>query len=330
MKQYVKEYLAYLTGQGRAKRTVDSIRYRLKYFYDFLKGEKTTRINRETFERYTRYMTEEKKYKPQTRDGRIEAIRGYFRYLTDTKRLLFNPADRLEVPKCPKTLPDDIPSHEEIVRILNSIETVTRVGKRRKAVLELLYSTAIRANELLNLETFDVNFKENEIFVRKGKFNKDRVVPFGREARLALKGYIDHARKYHAQRTGETKLFLSTWGNKLKYKEFILVMGGARRKNGSRLKAHSLRHACAVGMLRNGADIRYIQELLGHKLVTSTQIYTQILPEHLREVNARYHPRAKIKKRFVLSERIPLSLQENDMVPTHRKTLPLISRNLLP
>lgn len=295
MKKYSKEYLNYLTGQGRNDRTVDSIRCRIKYFYDFLKEKKTTKINRETFERYSRYMSETKKYMHATIEARIRAIRGYFQYLTDTKRYLFNPADELEIPSRPVALPSDIPSHEEIERVLNNVETLTRVGKRRKAILELLYSTGIRANELLNLEIFDVNFREGEIVVRKGKFNKDRVVPFGKHAAEALKDYIDNARKYHADMTGETKLFLSMWGNKLIYKEFILVMRGARKSK--RLRAHSLRHACAIGMLRNGADIRYIQELLGHSNITSTQIYTRVLPKHIQDAHRSFHPRSKIRQK---------------------------------
>lgn len=194
----------------------------------------------------------------------------------------------------PVELPEDIPSHEEIVKILNGIETVTRVGKRRKAILELLYSTGIRANELLNLETFDINSSEREILIRQGKFNKDRKVPYGECAARALQDYVDNARKYYAARTGATKLFVSAWGTKLKYKELLLVM--PRRANGQRLRAHSLRHACAIGMLKNGADIRYIQELLGHVNITTTQIYTRILPKHIQEVHTKYHPRARIKK----------------------------------
>jgi len=297
MKQYVDEYLNYLTGQGRNKRTVETTRYRLKYFYNFLKEKRTSEITRKTFEHYSRYMTQEKKYMHATIEGRIRAVRGYFQYLTDTKRYLFNPTDELTIPKKPVTLPGDIPSHKEIEQILEDVETVTRVGKRRKAILELLYSTGIRANELLNFEIFDVSFIKKEIFVHQGKFNKDRVVPFGSQAELALKDYIDNARKYHAQRTGETKLFLSMWGNKLKYKELILVMGGIKRKNGKRLKAHSLRHACAIGMLQNGADIRYIQQLLGHSNITSTQIYTRILPKHIQNAHKAFHPRSKIKRR---------------------------------
>jgi len=192
--------------------------------------------------------------------------------------------------------------------LYGKINTVGQVGKRRKAILELFYSTGIRANELLNLDLYDVDFKRRTVFVKNGKGGKDRVVPFWRKAEAALKDYIEHARKHHAERTGETKLFLSMWGNKLKYKELILVM--PRRENGKRLKAHSLRHACAIGMLKNGADIRYIQELLGHSNITSTQIYTRILPAHIQEVHARYHPRGRLKRKFVLSERIPASRNE--------------------
>lgn len=304
MKKHVKEYLHYMAKRGLSARTIDNVRRRIFYFYNFLREKKTTKISREIFLKYGRYLKDEKKYKHATQIGRISAVRWYFRYLTDTKRYLFNPAEELEFPKNPKALPEDIPTSSEIGKILDSIDTVGRVGIRRKAILELFYSTAIRASELLNLNIYDVDFKKGTIFIRGGKGNKDRVVPFGKKAAAALKNYIDNARKYHAEMTGEKKLFLSMWGNKLKYKELILVM--PRRLDGRRLKAHSLRHACAIGMLQNGADIRYIQELLGHKKITTTQIYTRILPTHIQEVHTKFHPRAKLKNKFVLSEKVPL------------------------
>lgn len=297
-----------MAKRGFSPRTVADVRRRIVYFYNFLKEKKIKKINREAFQRYARYLKDEKKYKYWTLKGRIVAIRCYFRYLMETKRYLFNPADALELPKGGKTLPQDIPTADEIKKILDSLETVSMVGKRRKAILELFYSTGIRANELLNLDIYDVDFRKKTILVRNGKGNKDRVVPFGRKAAESLKAYIKDVREHQAAITGERKLFLSMWGNKLKYKELILVMGGARK--GKRLRAHSLRHACALGMLQNGADIRYIQELLGHSSITSTQIYTQILPKHIQEIHMKYHPRARLKTKFVLSEKIPLSKME--------------------
>ncbi len=296
MKKYIKEYVHHMEKRGLSPRTIVDTRRRLHYFYNFLREKKITKINRETFQRYARYLKDEKKYKHMTMIGRIGGVKWYFRYLTDTKRYLFNPAQDLEFPKSPKALPQDIPTASEIEKILDNVDTVGRVGKRRKAILELLYSTAMRASELLNLDIYDVDFDKGTVFIRGGKGNKDRVVPFGKKAAAALKDYIENVRKYHADMTGEKKLFLSMWGNKLIYKEFILVMGGARK--GKRLKAHSLRHACAIGMLKNGADIRYIQELLGHRNITTTQIYTRILPTHVQEVHAKYHPRARIKKKI--------------------------------
>lgn len=296
VEKYVGEYIHCLEKRGFSPRTVIDTRRRIQYFFNFLKEKKIKKIDRNAFKRYARYLKDEKRYKHYTIKGRIVWIRCFFRYLTETKRYLFNPAEDLELPKAPKVLPQDIPTAEEVKKILDSIETVTKVGKRRKAILELFYSTGIRANELLNLDLYDVDFRKKTIFIRAGKGNKDRVVPFGKKVARALKDYIHNVRKTQAEWTGEKKLFLSMWGNKFKYKELILVMGGARK--GKRLRAHSLRHACAIGMLQNGADIRYIQELLGHSNVTNTQIYTRILPTHIQEVHAKYHPRARIKKKI--------------------------------
>lgn len=294
MKKYIKNYLRHKKERGYRPRTIDEIRRSILFFYHFLKMKKIAKINREAFQKYEKYLKDKKKYVYSTITGKIGAIRWYFRYLTDNQEYLFNPADVLEYPQKSVRLMGDIPSVNEIGQILDSINTANMVGKRRKAILELFYSTGIRANELLNLDIYDVDLKRKTIFIRAGKGNKDRMVPFGQKAEIALKDYIENVRKYLAKLRNEKKLFLSMWGTRLKYKELLLVM--PRRKNGKRLKAHSLRHACAIGMLRNGADIRYIQELLGHSSITTTQIYTRILPTHIQEVHAKYHPRA-IKKR---------------------------------
>lgn len=288
-----------MNKRGLSPATVLNSRRSIRYFYNFLKKRRIVKINRKAFKKYGHYLMSERQFKYSTIKDRILPVRSYFRYLTETKRYLFNPADVLELPKRKEALSQDIPASGEIIALLDAINTTGRVNKRRKAILELLYSTGIRAKELLNLDIYDVDFGKRALFVRSGKGNKDRVVPFGRSAAVALKDYIENARKYHAKATGETKLFLSMLGHQLRYNELIRVM--PRRENGTRLKAHSLRHACAIGMLKNGADIRYIQELLGHSSISSTQIYTRILPTHMQEVHAQYHPRALLKTKRVPS-----------------------------
>ena len=269
------------------------------------------RTSEEAFKKYHHYLTQEKQYGYYTLLSRIGPLRNYFNYLTKIKKCyLFNPAEVMEFPKNGKPLPYEIPTPNEIREILDGIGTVKRVDIRRKAILELIYSTGIRANELLNLDIYDVNLKENKLMVKDGKGGKDRVVPFGKHAAVALKDYMNRARKYHEEMTGCKKLFLTMWGRPMKYKMLLHVMGGARK--GKRLKAHSLRHACAIGMLRNGADIRYIQEILGHSSIRTTQIYTQIMPEHLKEAHAKYHPRGRIKRR---KRETPKALNQGSLIP---------------
>ncbi|HOW59099.1 MAG TPA: tyrosine-type recombinase/integrase [Candidatus Omnitrophota bacterium] len=320
MKKYLEEYLHSMNKRGLSPATVQNSRRSIQYFFNFLKKRRISKINRHTFQIYGDYLMSGRRFKYATIKDRILPVRSYFRYLTEAKRYLFNPAAVLELPKRPEALSQDIPAPGEIVALLDAIDTTGRVNKRRKAILELLYSTGIRAKELLNLDIYDIDFGKRTLFVRNGKGNKDRVVPFGRNAAVALKDYIENARKYHAEATGETKLFLSMWGHRLRYNELIRVM--PRRRNGKRLKAHSLRHACAIGMLKNGADIRYIQELLGHSSITSTQIYTRILPTHIQEVHAQYHPRALLKTKRISSggmERHPDS-RFNSTETRERKT----------
>lgn len=293
VKKYVEEYLNHLRERGMSPRTISDLQRRINYFYVFLRRKKILIPKRQAFLDYHRYLTHTKKYQGFTVRSRLFAIRAYFSYLAETKRFLFNPAAGLAIPKKSRTLPRDIPTPQEMRNVLDGIDTVGRVGKRRKAILELLYSTGIRANELLSLDIYDVDFKKGTIHVRQGKGGKDRVVPFGEKAKEALKVYIEEVRRYHADMTGEKKLFLSMWGRKLKYKELILVMHGASVK-GKPLRAHSLRHACAIGMIQNGADIRYVQELLGHSSINSTQIYTRLMPADMKKLHTRYHPRALI------------------------------------
>jgi len=186
--------------------------------------------------------------------------------------------------------PHKIPSHNQIETLLSLPDTETLIGKRNRAILELLYSSGIRRKELGQLDIYDVDIKRRQMFIREGKGGRDRMVPIGEHAAIWLKKYIDIVRIRYLKDVREKALFLTVRGQRISlYSVFdVLQRYYKNPKVGIKISPHKLRHACAVEMLRNGADIRIIQELLGHRRLTTTQIYTQVSPEDLKVMHERY------------------------------------------
>lgn len=236
--------------------------------------------------------------------GRLCTIRSFFRFLVERQWLLVDPSRDLEIPRgSRRSVPHDLPTAGEMRRILHAPDTTTILGIRDRAILEVLYSSGLRNAELRGLRVWDVDLEEGVLIVVRGKGRKDRVLPLGREACQWVRRYLEEARPRCIRKKAPEALFLTASGNPLPFDTLIRIVKNAvrRARITKRITAHTLRHACATHMLAGGADIRYLQQLLGHRSLSSTTIYTQVAIQDLKRVHRRCHPRAgKLSRRSVV------------------------------
>ncbi len=245
------------------------------------------------------------------RKGRIHSIKVqnnhmigivmFLRYLCAEGILAHNPAQHVQYARVPERLPRDILSTAEIKKILRQPDVQTVMGYRDRTILEVFYSTGIRRQELLNLTMGDVNLESGLLTVREGKGGKDRVVPLGRIAGKYIETYVNGIRPTLAQiRTldnQEKALFLSLRGRPLSKNALAERIDVYRRKANipHPVSPHTFRHSCATHMIRNRANIRHVQEMLGHVNLNTTQQYLHLTITDLKEAHHRFHPREKDK-----------------------------------
>jgi integrase/recombinase XerD len=235
------------------------------------------------------------KYSAATQHGRLSSVLRFFSWLTQQEKILINPGSTIQLPKVPKRLPRNYLSQREINKLLKAPDITTHLGLRNRAILETLYSTGIRSMELRNLELADINQTDGYLTIRMGKGAKDRVVPLGKAALHFIQLYSEKTRPVFAAKSKIEILFLTQHGEKMHHDTINQILNHAAKKARikRRISAHSIRHTCATLMLRGRADIRHIQELLGHKSLSSTQIYTKVEISDLKKVHERCHPREK-------------------------------------
>ena len=219
-------------------------------------------------------------------------LKGFFAWLARSGRIRSNPAAELLLPRKPARLPARVLSVTEVGSAILQADTAAPWGVRDRAVLEVLYSTGMRRAELAALAVFDWDRERATIAIRQGKGGRDRVVPIGERASLWLGRYLESVRPALVRRSDDTTLFLTDYGERFEKNRLGDLV--RRYLDWAGISApgacHLLRHACATHMLENGADIRYIQALLGHADLRSTQIYTHVSIGKLKEVHASTHP----------------------------------------
>jgi integrase/recombinase XerD len=229
----------------------------------------------------------------------LKVVRALFRYLVEENYLLSNPARNLRFVRRPKILPRSFLTKEEMGKLLKAPDTSTALGYRDRTMLELMYSTGLRRSEVTNLLIADVDTKDGFLRVNLGKGRKDRVVPLGKIACRYVENYVKAVRPMFVRETSYPQLFLSVTGKP--FTNFVVghVVKMYAKKAGleKRVTPHTLRHTCATLMMKNKAHVRYIQELLGHVLLESTQVYTQVTITDLKEEHRRYHPREREAER---------------------------------
>jgi len=229
---------------------------------------------------------------PRSQARMISGIRAFYKYLLMEDMIKQSPAELLELPRLPQKLPEVL-SIEEIDMLINAIDMSTPEGQRNKAILETLYCCGLRVTELVTLKISDIIFEED--FVRViGKGNKQRLVPLGKSAAKYLKIYLDGIRPHVPMKTeSEDIVFLNRRGSQLTRGMVFIIIQGLKRKSGltKHISPHTFRHSFATHLVEGGADIRAVQEMLGHASITTTEIYTHIDREYLRDAILRFHPR---------------------------------------
>jgi integrase/recombinase XerD len=226
----------------------------------------------------------------------ISGIRAFYKYLLLENIISKNPAELLETPKTSRKLPDII-SVDDIDKLLNNIDLSTNEGQRNRAMIETLYGCGLRVSELVNMKISDLFFDTGFIRVI-GKGNKQRLVPIGSEAMKYITIYKNEIRPHIPVQKGfEDFLFLNRRGRKLTTVMVFIIIKNLAAKAGlsKKISPHTFRHCFATHLIQNGADIRAVQEMLGHESITTTEIYTHLNKKYLRDTIEKFHPRAKQK-----------------------------------
>ena len=288
----VDEFITYLRMErGLAENTIHAYGRDLIRFMTYLEERKITPVecSRSEIRDYLGNLTHELSKRSQARN--VSAIKTFYRFLVSEGRMKENPARLVETPRIQQKLPD-ILSVDEVERLLLQPDGATPLGQRDRAMLELLYATGLRVSELVRLRLLDVNLEAG--FVKAlGKGSKERMVPFGEKARQALKTYLSYGRSALLKEGHPPCLFLNFRGKPLTRQGFwkIIKNHGIMAGIKKNIKPHGLRHSFASHLLEAGADLRSVQLMLGHADITTTQIYTHVTRERLKELHGTCHPR---------------------------------------
>ena len=247
-----------------------------------------------TYENIQEYLFQlsKKKFSERTQARWISSIKAFFKYLLDDEVRSDNPATLLEGPKLGLYLPDTL-SFDDVDKIIDAIDVSNDLGKRNKCMIEVLYGCGLRVSELIDLKISNINFKELYLKV-EGKGDKTRYVPLAKFTAKLIKEYISEVRsKYKINKKCEDILFLNSRGSAMSRVIVFIIIKELTEKAGinKKISPHTFRHSFATHLLQNGADLRYIQEMLGHSSITTTEIYTHLKNEELRDVILNFHPR---------------------------------------
>lgn len=267
----------------------------LKLFEKFLEEEKISDIKKIDYKIIRQYLSflYDFDYENKTIARNLSTIRSFFKYLMKENIIKNNPMILIENPKLDKKLPKVLNSIE-VDDILNIPDNETPLGQRDSLILELIYSTGIRVGELVNIKIQDIDFNDKKIIIT-GKGNKERIVLFGNVLLKKLNLYLNDGRKKIIKNSTDY-LVLNSQGNKITSRGVELIIDKMLKKGGItyKISPHTLRHTFATHMLNNGADLKTVQELLGHESLSTTQIYTHVSNERLRTVYLNTHPRGKM------------------------------------
>ncbi len=276
--QRLSEYLDYLEiEKGLSQNTLDAYRRDLTDFFNFCSNIAIEKIQRTQINSYVRNL-HEKKYSPTSVTRKIASLRGFFKWANINEIIKINPALTLEQPKIPQKLPKVL-SVVEIEEILKQ-----NLSKMETVIVELLYGCGLRVSELTNLKITDYDLK-GKYLECTGKGSKDRIVPLGSKAIRAIKNYLSEREYLVLKYNLNTKnLLINEKGKNVTRQEVYTFIHEHGKKLHKAISPHTLRHSFATHLLENGADLRIVQELLGHSNVSTTQLYTHVSKKHLKDV----------------------------------------------
>jgi integrase/recombinase XerD len=290
----VDQYINYLVFEkGLSEKTIESYTSDLSKYLSFLKKKRIKDITQADTPLILKHLIalRESGLGSKSCARHLITLRGFYKFLAQEKILEFDPAKLIDLPKSGLKLPDVL-SVSEVNLLLSIPDSNTLLGKRNSAMLELLYAAGLRVSELVNLKFLDVNLEA--CFVRvMGKGSKERIVPFGLYAKNKIDNYINNSRPLLLKNRVSQYLFVARAGKPITRQGFWKLLRQYVKQAGIKKKVtpHSLRHSFASHLLEGGADLRTVQVMLGHVDISSTQIYTHVARDHLRQIHEKYHPR---------------------------------------
>lgn len=294
MAELIDEFLSYLSVErGFPKNTLDSYKRDLVKFFGYLKSRQIVSIEKVSRQMISSFMMTEKDrgLSANSISRGLACLKTFFKFLVRERKIKEDPTSVIESPKLWKKLPFVL-NLEEVESLLKAPNVKDLMGMRDRASLELMYATGMRVSELINLKMDDLNM--NIGFVKCfGKGGKERIVPFGRKAKESIVRYLDKARPLFLKKKVSNFLFLTRLGRLMSRQTFWKIIKKYARE--ARIKKdvtpHSLRHSFATHMLECGADLRIVQEMLGHSDISTTQIYTHVSKDRLKSIHKKFHPR---------------------------------------
>lgn len=300
MSRHSEAFLEWMASKNYSEHTIKSRRVYLAYFTDWCQErgiERPAEVTKPIIDRYMRWLFHYRKKDGnplsfRSQHTRLVPVRAFFKWLARHNYILYNPASEIELPRLEHRLPKHVLSVPEVEQVLALCRIHDPLGLRDRAILETLYSTGIRRMEVIRLKMYDLDFERHTLMIRQGKGHKDRVVPIGERAEKWVRKYLYEVRGQLLSGFDEGILFLTNEGesftpNRLTQMVREYVDAAELGKRGS---CHLFRHTMATLMLENGADIRFIQQMLGHAKLETTQIYTQVSIVKLQEIHKACHP----------------------------------------
>lgn len=297
---YLQEFLDWLRNEKTcSENTIIAYRKDLEQFGAFLEQEMLT-VDEITYRELRFYMASLQRnqgLKKTTLSRKTAALKSFFKFLNRDGLIEHNPADLLSAPKKEKHLPSVITEIDMIAFLDDHLSGESPDKLRDKAIFELLYSSGLRVSELVDIDVTDIQ-KQKGMLRIIGKGSKERIVPVGEQAQAALERYLESARpillKHAKDEDAQAALFLNQQGGRLTARGVQYILDQYVKKGALKYKVspHAFRHTFATHLLDNGADLRVIQELLGHESLSTTQVYTEVSRSHLQQIYLKSHPRA--------------------------------------
>jgi len=304
---HARAYLERLEVKGQSPHSVRTESYHLRVFLTWAQDRGLRRLEEVTVSVLERYQRSLFHYRQdngrplsfRTQRDRLQGLKRFYRHLVRQRVLEMSPAELLEVPRAEKRLPRTILTVEQAEAVLAQPDPRTMLGLRDRAILETFYSTGIRRQEAIQLDLYDVDPDNGTLRIREGKGRKDRLIPLGERAGLWITKYLEEARPYLVLEPDDGALFLTVYRGRFSPEMMSALVRTAFDGAGIAGKGacHVFRHTMATLMLEGGADLRFIQVMLGHAHVSSTELYTHVALRKLKEVYERTHPGALLARR---------------------------------